>query len=366
MQVENAVQKSLATSGTGARGLGLDAGFPSRPGYGTRGQKVVLWANYFELIPKPGLNLYRYDVRVVPTAAGRKLTQIVRLLLDLPAYQNFRKDIVTDFKANLISRVRLQTERQEYDIPYKAEGEDDPLDRAARYKVYVEETGTFTVTQLVDYLNSTNTSAIYSDKLDVIQALNIFLRHYANNSTTLATVGKSKTFPLDQGANPFSLGAGLTAVRGFFSSVRVAACRILVNVNVSHGAFYDAGPLTQMMTRFSKVHGPNEHKLENFVKKLRVKTTHLKEKKNKAGELVIRVKVISGLANKNDGHGSEHPPLVAKNGAGPAKVQFWLNDTTEGATAADKTKGKGKPTKPSTSIAGGKYITVAEFFRTCM
>ncbi len=41
----------------------------------------MLWTNYFEFLPVPNLVLYRYHVNVSPAAIGRKLTQIVRLLL---------------------------------------------------------------------------------------------------------------------------------------------------------------------------------------------------------------------------------------------------------------------------------------------
>ncbi len=53
-----------------------------RSGYGTRGQKVVLWTNYFEFLPAPNLVLYPYHVNMSPAAIDRKLTQIVRLLLE--------------------------------------------------------------------------------------------------------------------------------------------------------------------------------------------------------------------------------------------------------------------------------------------
>src|SRR5690606_38301772 len=56
--------------------------YPVRPGYGTRGDPVVLWANYVQMTPLPTLCLYRYSVSVTPPAIGRKLTQVVRLLLE--------------------------------------------------------------------------------------------------------------------------------------------------------------------------------------------------------------------------------------------------------------------------------------------
>ncbi len=174
---------------------------------------------------------------VQPTATGKKLSQIIKLLLGLPEYGESRDGIVTDFKSTLISRKRLSPDAVEFAIQYRAEGEDEPRANAQTYRLRVEETGTLTVSELTDYLTSTNVNTGYADKLPVLQALNIFLGHYAKSSPTVTTVGNSKSFSLTQASPKWDLGAGLSALRGFFSSVRVATCRILVNINVRHGAF---------------------------------------------------------------------------------------------------------------------------------
>lgn len=81
------------------------------------------------------------------------------------------------------------------------------------------------------------------------EALNIFLKHYAKSANNLATLGANKTFSIGGGESA-DLGSGLTALRGFFTSVRAATNRILVNINVSHGAFYQEGQLTRLMQAF--------------------------------------------------------------------------------------------------------------------
>lgn len=379
--MEDLFQKSLSSGGTlGFKGLQIDAKLPRRPGYGTKGQKVILWTNYFELIPNPDLILYRYNVDVQPTATGKKLSQIIRLLLILPEYAEFRDDIVTDFKSTLVSRQRLGPCVAESAIRYRAEGEDEPRTNAQTYRLHVEETGTLTVSQLTDYLASTNVNTAYADKLPVLQALNIFLGHYAKSSPTIATVGSSKSFSLGEASLKCDLGAGLSALRGFFSSVRVATCRILVNINVSHGAFYDAIPLDQLIQRYGSANQFNRGKLQAFLKKVRVKVTHLKERKNRAGESIPRVKTIFGLATKGDGQGLDHPPRFSDFGAGPKDVEFFLNDSLGVSpssstgqvvgTAGGKKKGKGikdgaASRDPGQNVLqGGRYISVYEFFKS--
>lgn len=360
------------------QGLQLGANFPSRPGYGTKGSKITLWTNYFEITPSEKLVLYRYNVAVQPAATGKKLSQIISLLLSLPEYGNFRDDIVTDFRSTLISRRELSNISSDTAIQYQAEGEDQPRPHAPSYQLRVQQTGIFMVSELTTYLNSTNVNTTYADKLPVLHALNIFLGHYAKSSPAVATIGGSKSFSITR-ATPYELGAGLSAIRGFFSSIRVATCRILVNVNVSHGTFYDAIPLAMLIKRH-QANQDSKLRLQSFLKRVRVRVTHLEVKKNIAGESIPRVKTIYGLASKDDGHGLDRPPLVSEFGAGPKDVRFFLNDSTEApsssctnqATGSLSSKYKGKGTEGGASslgpgqnvFQGGKYISVYEFFKS--
>jgi hypothetical protein len=224
---------------------------------------------------------------------------------------------------------------------------------------------------LINYLNSTNLGQSFGDKQELTQALNIFLNHYAKSANNLATIGSTKSFSLNQNAARGDLGSGLEVIRGFFSSVRIATCRILVNINVSHGAFYHAGPLPALMNSYGV---RNTAALEKFLKLVRVQTTHLPEKRNKANEVIPRVKTIFGLARKDDGHHMAHPPRVRQHGAGAKDVEFWLDGeaSSSGAPKAEakggakgKDKGKGKAQSESSAASGsGKYISVFDFFRT--
>jgi len=135
---------------------------PRRPGYGTKGKAVKLWTNYFELIPPPDLLLRRYSVRITEKASGKgnkdvtgkKLQQAFRLLLELPPFRDHRKDIVTDFKAQLVSRVEFNAEDLQTvpgQMQYRAEGEDEPRVHAPFYNIEIKPTGTMTVSHLTDY-----------------------------------------------------------------------------------------------------------------------------------------------------------------------------------------------------------------------
>jgi eukaryotic translation initiation factor 2C len=337
--------------------LSLEQTFPRRPGYGTRGSPVVLWANYVQMKTQD-LLLHRYGVSVSPVAVGKKLNQIIWLLVESNDLAGLRQDVVTDFKSTLLSREKLPDDETVVHIVYRAEGEDEPREKAIRYKVRVKFTHSLSMRELTEYLTSTNLTSQYNDKLPMIQSFNILLKHYSKEAGNLATIGTSKTFSLGQGSEKFDLGRGLEAIRGFFASVRAATGRVLVNVNVSNAAFYKSGPLDDLMTAFMQ--SGNKFRLESFLKRVRIRTTHLKERKNKKGEVIPRIKTIHGLASTNDGSGLAHPPHVPAYGAGPKQVRFWLEGQAQGQSQG---QGKGKKQNVGRDKSGeAGDISVYEFF----
>ncbi|PHH91012.1 hypothetical protein CDD83_1947 [Cordyceps sp. RAO-2017] len=330
--------------------LSLQDAFPLRPGYGTKGTSVVLWANYLALKASPQLVLHRYDVSVTPAATGRKLTQIIRLLLRAPELADLEGDLVSDFKSTLICRQKFRDKTVE--VQYRAEDEDEPRERAPSYSVKIRFTNMLALSDLTDYLASTDKSIRYQEQLPMIQAFNIFLNHYAKSSGNLVAIGASKTFSLDNNSDKWDLGNCLTAIRGFYASVRPATGRILVNINVSHGAFIQEGPLEGLFRSF----GPRgASKLHAYLNKLRVRTTHLKERTNKQGKVIPRIKTVFGFANKNDGHALAHPPRIKSFRAGPRDVEFWLETSPKKGSSGGKAPGR--------SAGGdGRYISVYDFF----
>jgi eukaryotic translation initiation factor 2C len=320
------------------------------------------------LTAPPNLTLYRYDVAVSPTATGRKLKQIVNQLLQSPQLADVAQHIVTDFKSTLISSRKLELSGDPPSIPvvYRNENHEEPRDDAPTYTVRVLLTNTLTVGDFVGHLKSTDSSAAYAEKAPMIQALNIILNHRSRIHQDLVCVGSNKTFSIAQDTATYTLGAGLTAVRGFFASVRAATARVLVNVNVSHGAFYNAGPLENLMAEYTQ-RNRSMASLASFVSKLRVSMRHLPPRKNKKGETIIKVKTVLGLATQNDGHGLAHPPRVKRFGAGPKDVEFWMDASPDAGKSTlgsgGKKKGKGKGAPQPQGSAGGRYISVFDYFK---
>ena len=90
-------------------------------------------------------------------------------------------------------------------------------------------------------------------------------------------VGRNRFFFRSGGVRPVSLGGGLEAWKGFYSSVRPAWKQLMVNVNACTTAFYQPQNLAMAMMQF-RDHSFGAQQA-TFVKGVRVKTTHLGYKK---------------------------------------------------------------------------------------
>ncbi|KUI56682.1 Protein argonaute 12 [Cytospora mali] len=319
MNLENALTSSLSLGNLSL----TERTFPQRPGFGTQGRRVAVWANFVELLADPALVLHTYSIDVEPKATGRKLARIWKLFLDGPDCAALRGKIATDFKLTMVSFLKVP--EANFNVSYP------PV-----YHIHVRYTNELPVAAFLAYLDPNLSTGNYH-KAPIIQALNIVLNHYSKSADGLVTVG-SRIFPLDSNKSITDLGSGLQAIRGFYSSLRAATGRILVNVKVSYGVFFQPGPLHNLMKLVVPNVHQNKYKLDISFKGVNVKLTHL-SKRNKSGREIPRIKTILGLASDEDGkHSSQRRPRVRAFGAGPKDVEFWLEDQN-------------------------RYISVYEFFR---
>jgi hypothetical protein len=337
--------------------------FPERPGFGTKGKEILLWTNYFELTGYGNLLLYRYSINIPPIGSGKgpgakKTRRLVQLLLE-DHFSNHELDVVTDFKSNILSKVELDLQ-DHYRVPYRQEHEQEPGATAPVFQITLRHTATLSTSELLDYVTSTQSGALFGSKDELIQALNIVMGHHPKGAPDIASIGANKHYSNAATTERYHLGAGLQAVRGFFMSTRAATARILVNVQVKYGAFFEEGPLEGLINAFLTQNGNSKMKLEIFLKRLSVSVTHI-QRKDKRGTIIPRIKQISGLASERDGQQQLHRPVVPSFGAGPKEVKFFLAGVDPGSQKQRQKPGGGSSS--SSSATQGKYVSVYDFFK---
>ena len=131
--------------------LSVTGQMPPRPGHGTLGKKILVYANYFQLNVPKDLSLTRYSVEISPEVKGKKLGRVFQLLLELPVFTG----VASDLRSMIVSRDQLSIPNDfSVEILYLAEGQDEPLERANTYTIRVVTPLTFSVSNLITYLSS--------------------------------------------------------------------------------------------------------------------------------------------------------------------------------------------------------------------
>lgn len=290
-----------SNKGLSLQQLSLTSGIslPKRPGYGTLGKKIVLRVNWFHLLPEPKQALYRYSVQIVPNeTVRRKLRRVFALLLQDSTFASLKESVATDCRSTLISAKELNLgpqQRKEIRIVYCEEGE-EVRPNATTYVIKIEKSRRIELSELLDYLASTSADANYAQHDETVQALNIVMARKPLMTPDVVQAGQNKWYPIGARAGVSDLGGGLVALRGYYASVRTATLRIMANVNVCTGAFYKPGSLLELMREFREQNrDPMPHALDVFLRRLRVETRYLK---NKKGVVTPKVKTISGLARR--------------------------------------------------------------------
>ena len=325
--------------------------YPCRPSYGTKGTSVQLQANYFRLQLPNGLDLYRYNLEIQRKAGaekqppsepkknktlsdpkGKKLKQIISLRLEILkeklASRRLTCYVATDYKSNLICTTKIPQDFLKAEVTYFHENNHATGDsNSPKYSVHLQEIPPhLTTSQLNDFLTSTESGAQYDLKESMLQALNILFGHYAKSTPTTTMVGGNRAFPSDQDNDGGSLSPIVKAVRGYFLSVRLCSFSSMVNVNVSHSAFYKGMSLINFMENSPAKYGKYDldyRRLEILLKGIHVGTKYLKNGS------VTKVFPIKAFATTRDGRDQSHPPIVRENAAQPSDVRFHLDDTRE-------------------------------------
>lgn len=107
----------------------------------------------------------------------------------------------------------------------------------------------FSLHHIIDYLRIPSAGAGYPGRTDIINLLNIIMCKQPNTDLRITAMGGNKLYPATGHSlmDNYDLTGGLEAMRGYYSSVRPTIGRLLVNLNVTSGAFYKPLPFDTLL-----------------------------------------------------------------------------------------------------------------------
>ncbi|KAF9467172.1 argonaute-like protein [Collybia nuda] len=258
--------------------LGHDE-LPLRPDFGTQGKVIKLRANFFA-VKVPKIPFFEYDVTISP-AMGTANRRVKRRIFQLAEQttdwtRNLLKGNVAHDHASKLIAAKQLPQPLVIRVPYFDEDEDGPKPGGKEYTLTIEYARNVDTQSLLNHLAGQAQYRDY-DPLPIISVLNIILAAHPNRSGGAGVMVGRNRFFFPSAGPPSSLGGGLEAWKGFYSSVRPTHNQLMVNVNVCTTAFYTPGNLARAMSDFrdsSFGARPNV-----FVKGVRIKTLHLGYKK---------------------------------------------------------------------------------------
>ncbi|KAH8018342.1 hypothetical protein HPB51_003063 [Rhipicephalus microplus] len=267
----------------------LPSHFPRRPAQGKLGRPIQLMANHFS-VEIPAGNVYHYDVEIfsennkeakIPEKRKYRCisTKINRLVIEqlVKKYRLDLKNCVPAFdgRKNLYTRRELKFRERTFAV----ELEEDQ--RVQKFVVKIQ----YAATVNLDALHAVFENKVNTVPQEVLQAVDIVLRH--GPSIRLTPVGRSFFKPpLPNQAH--SLGGGREVWFGYYTSVRPAQWKPMLNVDMSATAFYEPQPVISFMCKilsdgrremtaadFRDLRDFQNVRLNKELKGLRIKVTHL-------------------------------------------------------------------------------------------
>lgn len=291
-----------------------DFKLPLRPGYGTSGRVIHLRTNYFAMVIDPKKSIYKYTVTIKAERKkrkgdgmeqeepkeGRKQRQAFTILFEEPEFRNLHPGLATDYANTILTSTPVKlgpTKSKVFNLVYRDVEDRVARPNATRYSFTITEAGTVPTQELLRYLASTTTDpSDFAGRADAVQALNIIVARTPNFEPQVFQSGQNKfyRYPTDE-KDYLHLSSGLIAVRGYYSSVRTATARTLLNLNAQTSPFYPAYGMIQLLQDFGVQRGRPWMDAERFIQKLRVKTQYLKDEKK---QIEVRVKTVQGFSHK--------------------------------------------------------------------
>ncbi|KAG0264297.1 eukaryotic translation initiation factor 2C, 2 [Actinomortierella ambigua] len=276
--------------------------FAKRPSFGKAGKKIVVHANFYEVKQLPKANVYQYDVSISPEPKTKSVL-LHRKLFSQLLQQYGATDLqgirpVYDGRANMFTAREFPFAQKTFDVRLpdntpvtgqpatttvkagkgakdvaKGDAKPDPV-----FKVKLNRVAVIDMAELHQFM--LGKKSITNNIRQGIMSLDVLIRHQP--SLLFHTVASSRSFFIENKKKPLS--GGLEVWQGYYQSVRPAIGRMYVNVDLSATAFFQGGPLIDVVTRFLKMRSKDDlarpmdertqRRLSSFLKGLFFTVTH--------------------------------------------------------------------------------------------
>ncbi|KAJ3160223.1 argonaute 1 [Geranomyces michiganensis] len=234
---------------------------PLRPNVGQRGRQVTLRANFYRL-KFPDIKIHHYDVEVHPNEAAqinRKVMEVWKRLPREPRHRAIATASVYDGRKNLFmpselplaseTTIRGKTRMEEsFMIEISEEeivdamGQHPKISGPQRYRLRLRKVSEIDMERLHRFLAGVTKEF----PRETVMVLEVMLRH--KPTMLLESGGTGGGFFTADGFT--NIRGGLAIHPGWYQSIRPTAGQLLLNLDMSSTAFYQAGPLITVVSRF--------------------------------------------------------------------------------------------------------------------
>ncbi|CUA70377.1 Protein argonaute-1 [Rhizoctonia solani] len=271
------------------------------PQRGTAGQPLTVTTNNFK-ITLPEATFHHYDdIKTEKSMPIKWNQELIRILQERIAPNVFTPRAVYDGRKNLFASRRLPLaggdgDSQTFEI---ALDEARPGGRPPKtYKVALKRVATINPVLLQRY--QAGQQSIDNDVLTAVTAVNVVVRmdpvsRYPFNTRSFFT--EKEVLPI---------GGGIELWRGYFQSVRPGLASMLINIDISTGAF-SPGPMIGVCQQILYNNSPNSLvpgqglsdrdrlKLQRFLSSVRFVTTH----RERNGQVSNKPKVVKKITSQS-------------------------------------------------------------------
>ncbi|CAO3587527.1 unnamed protein product [Absidia cylindrospora] len=217
--------------------------FVLRPGVGTAGKPIRVRSNFFEVTTLPSQDIQHLYLQILPEGAPPAVCRKVWQFFEAsPQGRSFISDtkIIFDGRCNLFSPKPLKCGHNNAGVSFDVDIMEGTRS-TDKFKLNIRPVGSINMTELGNFLEGV--SSLTNNCLTAIMVLDVLICQAP--SLVYPTVGRS--FFTSKGSFPLSNGAEVW--QGYYQSARPTQGRMMINVDLSATAFYESGPLPDIVAK---------------------------------------------------------------------------------------------------------------------